>query len=342
MVKIEPTHFNDKGMEEALKQASSATKSLYSNIDIAKTASVLTGVSAMQNAVKITNLSNIAITAMRSNLEQMNQVINQSSSKLIKESISGLPKNQLESIRNMTEAAQQAFRNIDIDYSKLINQITKLAETLKTLPKPYSKEEVAEIVLKIKALAEKGWVIYFHLDNMYQRIDLEDITVLENKWVSLLENVLSNDTKIQRLRESECYSGELIQSMVECYLHENYYAAYTLASLAIDGAVNRFSELNSNGNRFPVGYKAVKQIEEGVLEKTFNDIGLIHWLFKFFEDTNQFTLDKPNRHMIGHGRWESEISRIDFLKLFNVMLYIWEEFPYWKESAIENSLEVQM
>ena len=160
---------------------------------------------------------------------------------------------------------------------------------------------------------------------------------MENKWVSLLENVLSNDTKIQRLRESECYSGELIKSMIECYLHENYYAAYTLASLAIDGAVNRFSELNSNGNRFPVGYKAVKQIEEGVLEKTFNDIGLIHWLFKFFEDTNQFTLDKPNRHMIGHGRWESEISRIDFLKLFNVMLYIFFKFHLFGK-VVHNSV----
>ena len=83
----------------------------------------------------------------------------------------------------------------------------------------------------------------------------------------------------------------------------------------------------------------MKEIEKGILDKTFNDIGLFHWLFKFFERTNRFKLNRPNRHMLGHGRWDAEISKMDFLKIFNVILYIWEEFPYWKELAEENSLE---
>lgn len=45
--------------------------------------------------------------------------------------------------------------------------------------------------------------------------------------------------------------------------------------------------------------------------------------------------------MIGHGRWDGEISKTEFLKLFNVMLYIDKEFPDWKEAMtekIDNSL----
>ena len=35
-----------------------------------------------------------------------------------------------------------------------------------------------------------------------------------------------------------------------------------------------------------------------------------------------FTLDEPNRHMIGHGRWDKEISELQFLKVFNTLLFI--------------------
>ena len=79
----------------------------------------------------------------------------------------------------------------------------------------------------------------------------------------------------------------------------------------------------------------MEKIEEVVLNKTFNDIGFFHWMFQFFKGTKSFTLDKPNRHMIGHGRWDGEISKTEFLKLFNVMLYIDKEFPDWKEAMTE-------
>lgn len=35
--------------------------------------------------------------------------------------------------------------------------------------------------------------------------------------------------------------------------------------------------------------------------------------------------------MVGHGRWEREIGEIDFLKLFNTLLYIFDEYDYWAE-----------
>ena len=306
MVKIEPHNLNSKGIGEALKQASNASKSLYSNIDITKASSALTGVSEIQSAVSVNNLSNIAINTMRSNLDQIsrvNQAINNSAVKMIPELFSTVPSIQSDSFKNLAEVIQKAVSRIDIDYSELT---TRLAEVLK---------------------------------NIYKRIRLDDISEVESEWISLLEGVLSNNRKIHSLQESECYSSELIKSMVECYLHENYYAAYTLATLAIDGAINRASEFKVSGNWIPVGYKAVKEIEKGILDKTFNDIGLFHWLFKFFERTNRFKLNRPNRHMLGHGRWDAEISKMDFLKIFNVILYIWEEFPYWKELAEENSLE---
>ena len=176
-------------------------------------------------------------------------------------------------------------------------------------------------------------------DSMADYVDVEAINAYQTVSYTHLE-VLSDSTKTQSLQESECYPGELIKSMVDSYFHDNYYAAYTLATLAIDGAVNRLTELKSKDHWIPVGYKAVEKIEE-VVNKTFNDIGFFHWMFQFFKDTKSFTLGKPNRHMIGHGRWDGEISKTEFLKLFNVMLYIDKEFPDWKEAMtekIDNSL----
>ena len=48
------------------------------------------------------------------------------------------------------------------------------------------------------------------------------------------------------------------------------------------------------------------------MDESFSEIGLMHWLYNFFKDTYRFTLDKPYRHMIGHGRWEKEIEENDF------------------------------
>lgn len=151
---------------------------------------------------------------------------------------------------------------------------------------------------------------------------------------------LADKDAIAELQNSQCYSEPLIKSMIDSYRNQNFYAAYTLASLAIDGALNRVSELTSSKKRIPVGHNAVEEVDELFIDKSFSDIGLMYWLYNFFKDTNRFTLDEPNRHMIGHGRWEREITEKMFIQLFNVILYISDEYDYWlevirDESAIE-------
>ena len=55
----------------------------------------------------------------------------------------------------------------------------------------------------------------------------------------------------------------------------------------------------------------------------------------FFAYTPCFKSEKPNRHMISHGRWEDDMSKEEFLKLFNVLLYINESFDFWYEEILE-------
>ena len=72
-----------------------------------------------------------------------------------------------------------------------------------------------------------------------------------------------------------------------------------------------------------------KKIQDALISNSLYDTGLMKWLENFFKFTPCFKSDSVNRHMISHGRWESEISRKEFLKLFNVLLYINESFDFW-------------
>ncbi|MBW1569380.1 hypothetical protein H7F43_05130, partial [Streptococcus sp. SPC0] len=231
-------------------------------------------------------------------------------------------------IQNIAESSKKLIASYQIDYSKIFSNINEL---LKSLPSTYTQEEIEQITSGVQLLAENGWVIYFRDRNVYQRVLAEEWDVLEEEWVELLRENLKDETSIVDLQNSPCYSDPLVKSMVDCYLNQNYYAAYTLGSLAIDGALNRISEMISSRKKIPVGYKAVEEIDAIFIDKSFSDIGLMHWLYNFFKDTNRFTLDEPNRHMVGHGRWEKEIDETDFLKLFNTLLYIYDEYGYWSE-----------
>ena len=146
-----------------------------------------------------------------------------------------------------------------------------------------------------------GWIIYFRDRNVYQRVLTEEWNALEDEWIELLRDKLNNEDFIIDLQNSPCFLGPLVKSMVDCYFNQNYYAAYTLGSLAIDGALNRISKMISSRKTILVGYKAVEEIDSIFIDKSFSDIGLMHLLFNFFEDTKRFTLDEPNRHMVGHG-----------------------------------------
>ena len=303
-----------------------------SNFQVAVNTSNISGIIAASNALSASKLVNIAnlttpIASLASSI-QMDKCAIDAMSKVIASHNNVWSSAHLQAIQNISESTKKLISSFQIDYSKIISNINEL---LKSLPSTYTQEESEQIISGVQILAENGWVIYFRGKNVYQHVLYEEWAVLEKVWIKLLRENLRDEDFIIDLQNSPCYSAPLVKSMVDCYLNQNYYAAYTLGSLAIDGVLNRISEMTSLEKKIPVGHRAVKEIDNIFIDKSFSDVGLMHWLYNFFKDTNRFTLDKPNRHMIGHGRWEKKIEELDFLKLFNTLLYIYDEYDYWTE-----------
>lgn len=233
-------------------------------------------------------------------------------------------KTQIDNIGRILEPIHNIFDKSALNFTE------SLKEFLKEYHEPYSETEAEVITLNIEKLAEEGWVIYHSYSDDYRTICTIDFEALIKEWQTLLKEDLEDKELIQELKDSTYYSEHLIDSMIESYRSQNYYAAYTLATIAIDGALNRFSEQYSNKEKILVGYKSVDLLNNKIVNKTFTDISLFHWLFKFFSNTNNFTLEEPNRNMINHGRWEGPLFETDFLKLFNVLLCILENFEFFQ------------
>ena len=238
-------------------------------------------------------------------------------------------KTQIDNIGRILEPIHNIFDKSAFNFTE------SLKEFLKKYHEPYSETEAEAITLNIEKLAEEGWVIYHSYSDDYRTICTIDFEVLIKEWQTLLKEDLEDKELIQELKDSTYYSEPLIDSMIESYRSQNYYAAYTLATIAIDGALNRFSEQYSNKEKILVGYKSVDLLNNKIVNKTFSDISLFHWLFKFFVRTNNFTLEEPNRHMICHGRWEQPLFETDFLKLFNVLLCILENFEFFQSDFLK-------
>lgn len=291
--------------------------------------SELIATSNVLNSAKLVNFANLTtpLVSLPSLIQVEKSAINVMS-EVVASYNKTLSSTHLQAIQNIADSAKKLIASYQIDYSKIFSGINEL---LKSLPSIYTKEEIEQIISRVQLLAENGWVIYFRDRNVYQRLLSEEWNTLEDEWIELLRDKLKNEDFIIDLQNSPCYSAPLVKSMVDCYFNRNFYAAYTLGSLAIDGALNRISEMTSLEKKIPVGHRAIKEIDNIFIDKSFSDVGLMHWLFSFFKDTNRFTLDEPNRHMISHGRWEKEIEEQEFLKLFNAMLYICDEYDYWEE-----------
>ena len=238
-------------------------------------------------------------------------------------------KTQIDNIGRILEPIHNIFDKSAFNFTE------SLKEFLKKYHEPYSETEAEAITLNIEKLAEEGWVIYHSYSDDYRTICTIDFEELIKEWQTLLKEDLEDKELIQELKDSTYYSEPLIDSMIESYRSQNYYAAYTLATIAIDGALNRFSEQYSNKEKILVGYKSVDLLNNKIVNKTFSDISLFHWLFKFFVRTNNFTLEEPNRHMICHGRWEQPLFETDFLKLFNVLLCILENFEFFQSDFLK-------
>ena len=291
--------------------------------------SELIATSNVLNSAKLVNFANLTtpLVSLPSLIQVEKSAINVMS-EVVASYNKTLSSTHLQAIQNIADSAKNLIARYQIDYSKIFSGINEL---LKSLPSIYTKEEIEQIISRVQLLAENGWVIYFRDRNVYQRLLAEEWNTLEDEWIELLRDKLKNEDFIIDLQNSPCYSAPLVKSMVDCYFNRNFYAAYTLGSLAIDGALNRISEMTSLEKKIPVGHRAIKEIDNIFIDKSFSDVGLMHWLYSFFKDTNRFTLDEPNRHMISHGRWEKEIEEQEFLKLFNAMLYICDEYDYWEE-----------
>lgn len=304
----------------------------FSNFQSAVNTSNISGIIAASNALSASKLVDIVnlttpLASLTSSIQVDKSAIN-AMSEVIASYNNMLSRTHLQAIQNIAESAKNLIASYQIDYSKIFSGIYEL---LKSLPSIYTQEEIEQIMSRVQLLAENGWVIYFRDRNVYQRVLAEEWNTLEDEWIEMLRDKLKNEDFIIALQNSPCYSAPLVKSMVDCYFNRNFYAAYTLGSLAIDGALNRISEMTSLENKIPVGHRAIKEIDNIFIDKSFSDVGLMLWLYRFFKDTNRFTLDEPNRHMIGHGRWEKEIEEQEFLKLFNTMLYICDEYDYWVE-----------
>lgn len=351
MVKIDAGNSEEKldnDVQSSIGNLSETLKNSHSNIFSPE---LIASFSSLQNMINHSNIaaifasstSNLAHQLVEASKVSLPQIsidtsfpVNPGYFKALSETIASynniLSSPQIDAVRNIANSVNKIIDGLQFDYSKLA---TNLGEILKNIPSPYSEDEINEIIANVKRLAEQGWVIYYDFGDIYRRISVGNIEELEDEWLTQLKIDLSSEDIYIELKESLCYSEPLIDSMIESYKGRNYYAAYTLATLAIDGALNRISEQATDKEKIPVGYSAVKILDKQFADKTFSDIGLIHWLFIFFKGTNQFTLDEPNRHMIGHGRWEGTISERDFLKLFNVMLYILASFELWQYSLVE-------
>lgn len=304
----------------------------FSNFQATVNANIISELIATSNVLNSAKLVNFAnLTTPLVSLPSLIQV-EKSAINVMSEVVAlynkTLSSTHLQAIQNIADSAKNLIASYQIDYSKIFSGINEL---LKSLPSIYTKEEIEQIISRVQLLAENGWVIYFRDRNVYQRLLAEEWNTLEDEWIELLRDKLKNEDFIIDLQNSPCYSAPLVKSMVDCYFNRNFYAAYTLGSLAIDGALNRISEMTSLEKKIPVGHRAIKEIDNIFIDKSFSDVGLMHWLYSFFKDTNRFTLDEPNRHMISHGRWEKEIEEQEFLKLFNAMLYICDEYDYWAE-----------
>lgn len=250
---------------------------------------------------------------------------------------------QIEALNQVTKLVENTIAAFEKSYLEVLSS---LSDSINVLQPLYSAEEYSKIRDHIISFASMGWVIYFQNGDLGSDLISDNLEELETKWYILLEDIINNSEKVAEVEESDWYSKPLVKSMVDSYSRGNYYSAYTLATIAIDGAINRFYEKietksldRRKKDRIQVGYRAVKvldqKLQDKLISKTIYDIGLISWLNDFFAYTPCFKSDKPNRHMISHGRWEDDMSKEEFLKLFNVLLYINESFDFWYEEILE-------
>lgn len=240
------TNLYEKIKIEQNTAASSVLADTLSNFQVAVNTSNISGIIAVSNALsasKLVNITNLTtpIASLASSI-QMDKIAINAMSEVTASYNKMLSSIHLQAIQNIADSAKNLIASYQIDYSKIFSGINEL---LKSLPSIYTQEEIEQIISRVQLLAENGWVIYFRDRNVYQCVLAEEWNTLEDEWIEMLRDKLKNEDFIIDLQNSPCYSAPLVKSMVDCYFNRNFYAAYTLGSLAIDGALNRISEMTS-------------------------------------------------------------------------------------------------
>lgn len=214
-----------------------------------------------------------------------------------------------------------------------------------TIPR-LTDDEIGRRNKVVEQFAERGWAILFYHDSLILDAIKNDfdITTIEDKWYKELRNFLLDSESKSDLMGSRHLSSPAVESLYRSFESKNYFAAYTLLVNLIDGEITSLSiqdkKLKRKIPKVSVGYGAIRIIENNLAHILFLDVGLFQWLYDFYQDTNLFTLKQPNRHMIDHGQWHSDVTEEDVLKLFNNLLYLDCTIESWEEVINDKGLKV--
>ena len=172
-------------------------------------------------------------------------------------------KELFKSLNKSSQIISTLSQSIATDYLvELRRQLSNLSEVVKNARTPYTEEVRKRIIDKVEIFADKGWVIFFPNRAVVNQLLLDDTEDIEVEWLDSLKEIISDTSNIEYLAKSQCFSYHLLQSMALSYSEQNYYAVYTLASIAIDGALNRLAEpLSSDADKkTAVGHEALRKI----------------------------------------------------------------------------------
>ncbi len=237
---------------------------------------------------------------------------------------------------------KQTIENHRLDIVKnLVNSI----QFLTPFPK-LTDDELAYRKKMVEQFAERGWVIFFYHASLISNVMEDDfeVTNVEEKWYEKLRNFLLDSELKNDLMGSSHLSSPAIESLYQSFESKNYFAAYTLLVNLIDGEITSLCIQDKRSKRktdkISVGYGAIQIIESNLDHILFLDTGLFQWLYDFYQDTHSFTLKQPNRHMIDHGQWYTDVTEEDVLKLFNNLLYLDYTIGHWEEVVNDKGLKV--
>lgn len=230
---------------------------------------------------------------------------------------------------------------MDITFDKIIeNGINFLFDIIKDLVElcslNFDVDDIKSKRVYVERMAMFGWTNCYYIMAMYEENDFNNQEEVDNyifqkftedggdNILDLMVDIISPYPKI----EKELYEAK------QCYRNKEYRACALVITSLIDKLLildqKEFLEENSI---IKTGLGASKNIlrkigdynvEETGEELYLSLISITTFLNIFFERTNNFENDKRiiNRNMLMHGMWTNDITQIDCMKLFLVLVNV--------------------